>query len=93
MPEPETVGETQLAGETLLIGTPELVTGDAEIRPGEKFAEDALCQTCKLLRQELASRKESYTRNMDAAERMLDAANIEVAALKKKAAQAREILI
>ena len=31
---------------------PEPVTGDAEIRPGAKFTEDALAQTCEALREE-----------------------------------------
>jgi hypothetical protein len=29
------------------------VTGDAEIRPGEKFAEDALAQTCEMQRESI----------------------------------------
>jgi hypothetical protein len=55
MPEPETVGETQLVGETMLIGAP--VTGDVGIRPGEKFCEDALAETCEALRVELGNEK------------------------------------
>ena len=35
------------------------VTGDAVIRPGEKFAEDALAQTCEALRVELAAKKQT----------------------------------
>ena len=31
----------------------EPVTGDAEIRPGEKFAEDALAQTCEMQRESI----------------------------------------
>ena len=35
----------------------EPVTGDAEIRPGEKFCEDALSETCEALRVELGAKK------------------------------------
>ena len=33
------------------------VTGDAGIRPGEKFCEDALAETCEALRVELGNEK------------------------------------
>ena len=36
---------------------PAPVTGDAEIRPGEKFCEDALAETCEALRVELGNEK------------------------------------
>ena len=58
----------------------------------EPEVETLLCDTCEALRQELASRKEAYTRNMESAARMLDEVNIENATLKKLMAQARNIL-
>ena len=53
----------------------EPVTGDAEIRPGEKFCEDALSETCEALRVELGLAKNLINEKNEAITRMQNVIN------------------